>query len=53
MFKYTNISPNRVKKIVTFFCIDIGAMKSTQLLRLNWKTVKRYFGIFRTLIHIQ
>ena len=51
MFKHGKISPYRVKKIVTCFCIDIDATKTAQLLGLNRKTVNRYFGIFRTLIH--
>ena len=51
MFKHGKISPYRVKKIVTCFCIDIDATKTAQLLGLNRKTVNRYFGIFRILIH--
>ena len=51
MFKYGKISPYRVKKIVTCFCIDIDATKTAHLLSLNRKTVNRYFRTFRTMIH--
>lgn len=51
MFKYGKISPYRVKKIVTCFCIDIDATKTAHLLSLNRKTVNRYFRTFRTVIH--
>jgi len=51
MFEYGKISPYRVRKIVTCFCIGIDATKTAQLRELHRKTVNRSARIFRTLIH--
>jgi transposase-like protein len=51
MFENSKLSGYRVAKIVECFCLDIDASKTAQLLRLNRKTVNRYFGTFRHLIH--
>ena len=50
MFENSKLSSYRVVKIVECFCLDIDASKTAQLLRLNRKTVNRYFGTFRRLI---
>jgi len=50
MFENSKLSSYRVAKIVECFCFDIDASKTAQLLRLNRKTVNRYFGTFRRLI---
>ena len=50
MFENSKLSSYRVAKIVECFCLDIDASKTGQLLRLNRKTVNRYFGTFRRLI---
>jgi transposase len=50
MLKHCKISRYRLLKIVECFCIDIDATKTSQLLKLNRKTVNRYFNIFRKLI---
>jgi transposase-like protein len=50
MFDNSKLSSYRVAKIVECFCLDIDASKTAQLLRLNRKTVNRYFGTFRRLI---
>jgi len=50
MFENSKLSSYRVAKIVECFCLDIDASKTAQLLRLNRKTVNRYFGTFRRLI---
>ena len=50
MLKHCKISRYRLLKIVECFCIDIDATKTSQLLKLNRKTVNRYFNIFRNLI---
>src|SRR5512139_1856861 len=50
MFENSKLSSYRVTKIVECFCLDIDASKTAQLLRLNRKTVNRYFGTFRRLI---
>ena len=49
MFENSKLSSYRVAKIVECFCLDIDASKTAQLLRLNRKTVNRYFGTFRRL----
>ena len=50
MFENSKLSSYRVAKIVECFCLNIDASKTAQLLRLNRKTVNRYFGTFRRLI---
>ena len=50
MFDNSKLSRYRVAKIVECFCLDIDASKTAKLLRLNRKTVNRYFGTFRRLI---
>ena len=50
MFKNSKLSRYRALKILECFCLDIDATKTAHLLRLNRKTVNRYFLAFRTLI---
>ena len=50
MLKHCKISRYRLLKIVECFCIDIDATKTSQLLKLNRKTINRYFNVFRNLI---
>lgn len=47
MFRNSKLSRYRVGKIAECFCIDIEASKTAQLLKLNRKTVNRYFMAFR------
>lgn len=51
MFKNSKLSRYKVIKIVEYFCIDIDATKTALLLKLNRKTVNRYFLAFRNLIY--
>ena len=51
MFKNSKLSRYRIGKIAECLCIDIDATKTALLLKLNRKTVNRYFLAFRTLIH--
>jgi len=51
MFKNSKLSRYRVEKIIECFCLDIEATKTAQLLRHNRKTINRYYGTFRHLIH--
>jgi transposase-like protein len=51
MFRNSKLSRYRAGKIAECFCIDIEASKTAQLLKLNRKTVNRYFTAFRRLIH--
>jgi transposase-like protein len=50
MFKNSKLSRYKIGKITECFCIDIDATKTALLLKLNRKTVNRYFLAFRTLI---
>lgn len=51
MFENSKLSRYKVRKLIECFCIDIDATKSSLLLKLNRKTVNRYFLAFRRLIH--
>ena len=51
MFKNSKLSRYKIAKIAECFCIDIDASKTALLLKLNRKTVNRYFLAFRTLIY--
>ncbi|MDE2463847.1 MAG: IS1595 family transposase [Alphaproteobacteria bacterium] len=51
MFRNSKLSRYRVEKVAECFCIDIEASKAALLLKLNRKTVNRYFLAFRRLIH--
>ena len=51
MFVNSKLSRYKVGKIIECFCIDIDATKTALLLRLNRKTVNRYFLDFRTQIY--
>jgi len=51
MFKNSKLSRYKVGKIIECFCIDIDATKTALLLKLNRKTVNRYFLAFRRLLH--
>jgi transposase-like protein len=51
MFQNSKLSRYKIGKIIECFCIDVDATKTALLLKLNRKTVNRYFLAFRTLIH--
>jgi transposase-like protein len=51
MKKYNRLSKYKIKKIIECFCIDIDATKAGQLLKLNRKTINRYYMHFRTQIY--
>ena len=51
MFNNSKLSRYKVEKILECFCLDIDATKTAQLLRHNRKTINRYYGTFRQLIH--
>jgi len=44
------LSDYQVKKIISFFCEDVDATKTSKLIGLNRKTINRYFNIFRETI---
>lgn len=47
MLKYSKISKYQVKKILKCFSEDLPAIKTASLLRLNRKTIDRYYNLFR------
>ncbi len=51
MFINSKSSNYKNKQIIECFCININASKTAQLLKLNRKTINRYFNVFRTLIY--
>ena len=48
--KNSKLSSHIIRKTIECFCVDIDATKTAQLLRLNRKTVNRYYNIFRKAI---
>ena len=51
MFESSKLSRYKIRKLIECFCIDIDATKTALLLKLNRKTVNRFFLAFRRLIH--
>ena len=47
----SKLSEYKVKKIIQYFCIDIDATKTAQLLNLNRNTINRWYSIFRQAIY--
>ena len=52
MFENSRLSRYKVGKIIECFCIDIDVTRTALLLKLNRKTVNRYFLAFRRLIYL-
>ena len=52
MVKSRKISKYVVKRIMQCFCIDRDATKTGIVLRLNRKTVNRYFTLLRRAIYM-
>jgi transposase-like protein len=50
MFANSKLSNYRIGKIIDHFCVDIDATRTALLLKLNRKTVNRYFMAFRLLV---
>ena len=46
------ISKYKLKKIIKYFCTDILASKTSELIEINRNTVNRYYKIFRAVICI-
>jgi len=51
MLENSKLSRYKIGKVVECSCIDIDAAKTAPLLKLNRKTVNRYFLVSRRLIH--
>jgi len=49
--KKNGLSKYRQEKIMRAFCADLTATQAAHLLKLNRKTVNRYYQLFRTAIH--
>jgi transposase len=52
MLKKAKISWYEIKKIISCFCIDVDATKTSLLLELNRNTINRYFHLFRQAIYL-
>ena len=46
------ISKYKLKKIIKYFCTDILASKTSELIEINRNTINRYYKIFRVAIYI-
>ena len=47
MFKYSKLSTYKIKKILRCFSEDLPSVKTASLLKLNRRTVDRYYNLFR------
>lgn len=47
MLKHGKISQYKIKKILKYFSEDLPAVKTAALLKLNRKTIDRYYNLFR------
>lgn len=50
MNRYNGLSRYRQEKIMRMFCADVTATQAAQLLKMNRKTINRYYGAFRCAI---
>ena len=53
MLIIAKISKYKLKKIIKYFCVDILASKTSELIGINRNTINRYYNIFRKIIYIQ
>lgn len=53
MLGKNKLSKYKIEKIMECFCIDVEAIKTAQLLKLNRNTVHRYYLGFRRLIFVR
>ena len=51
MNRYNGLSRYHQKKVIECFSLDLTATQTAHLLRLNRKTINRYFGLFRQQIY--
>ena len=47
MFKYSKLSPYKIKKILKCFSLDLTALQAANFLDLNRNTINRFYKIFR------
>ena len=50
LIKYSKVSDYRFKKLMRYFCSDVDATKTAEIIGLNRNTINRYFRIFREAI---
>jgi len=50
MFKHCKLSPYKIKKILFYFSQDLTATQTAQIMKLNRKTINRYYKLFRQAI---
>lgn len=48
--KRQKISSTKFNKVLRYFCQDLTALKTSELIGINRKTVDRYYNLFRSLI---
>jgi transposase len=48
--KYTRLSKQKINKIMKYFCVDLSATQTAELLNINRKTVNDWYTTFRTKI---
>ncbi|MDD3238367.1 MAG: IS1595 family transposase [Candidatus Gastranaerophilales bacterium] len=47
MFKYSKISQYKIKKILFYFSQDLTATQTAKIMKLNRKTINKYYQLFR------
>ena len=47
MFKYSKLSPYKIKKILKCFSMDLTALQAADFLGLNRNTINRFYKLFR------
>ena len=52
MIPYSKLSTSEIKKIIQYFCINIGATKRSKLLRLNGNTIDSHLKAFGEIIYL-
>ncbi|EKE03015.1 MAG: hypothetical protein ACD_20C00292G0001, partial [uncultured bacterium] len=47
MFKYSKISPYKIKKILLYFSQDLTATQTSKIMEINRNTINRFYKLFR------
>lgn len=50
-FKKAKLSTFKIKKIISFFCVDVNASKASKLVGVNRNTINLWFNKFRVAIY--
>jgi len=51
MLTTAKISKFKLKNVISCYCIDIDATRTAKLVGVNYKTINRYFKVFRHIIY--